>query len=48
VTIPPRQRRTTWLDDARGGLRSIGLEALVVVALSVVALIVAWIAVTVV
>lgn len=48
MTIPPRRQKTSWADDARGGLRSIGLEAMVVVGLGLVALLVAWIAVTVV
>ncbi len=48
MTGPFRRKETSWLDDARGGIRSVGLEALVVVALVLVALIVAWIAVTVV
>jgi hypothetical protein len=44
----PGRRETSWLDDARGGLRSIGLEALVIIALGLVAIIVAWVAITVV
>ncbi|MEA2001419.1 MAG: hypothetical protein U9N84_05975 [Actinomycetota bacterium] len=44
----PGRRETTWLDDVRGGVRSIGLEALVVIALSLIAVIVAWVAITVV
>lgn len=48
MTTPPRREKTSWFDDARGGFRSIGLEALVVVAIALVALVVAWIAVTVV
>ena len=48
MTGPPSRRRTSWVVDARGGVRSIGLEALVVVILIVIAVVVAWIAVTVV
>jgi len=44
----PGRRETNWPDDARGGLRSIGLEALVIVALGLVAVIVAWVAIAVV
>ncbi len=43
-----RRRTTTWVDDARGGLRAIGLEALVVVVIAVAALVVAAIALAVV
>jgi hypothetical protein len=45
VTSP--RRPTTWFDDARGGLRSIVLEALIVVAVGVVAVGIAWIAIAV-
>jgi uncharacterized membrane protein YhfC len=48
VTGPANRRKTSWADDARGGVRSVGLEALVVVVLSAIAMVVAWIAVTVV
>lgn len=48
MTNPPRRQKTSWLGDARGGMRSVGLEALIVVGLGLVALLVAWIAVTVV
>lgn len=48
MTDPPRRRKTSWLDDVFGGLRSIGLEAMVVIVLSLLALLGAWIAVTVV
>lgn len=48
MTGSPDRRGTSWLDDAWGGIRSIGLEALVVVLLSVVALIIAWAVLTVV
>ncbi len=44
----PRRRESSWLDDARGGLRSIGLEALVIIALGLVSAILAWVAITVV
>ena len=42
MTSPPRRRGTSWVDDAWGGLRSIGLEALVVVVLGALAAAVAW------
>ena len=42
------RRTTTWIDDARGGLRAILLEALVVVVIVVVALALAGIAIAVV
>ncbi|MDX2344012.1 MAG: hypothetical protein QNL12_09925 [Acidimicrobiia bacterium] len=48
MTTPPRRRKTSWTDDARGGIRSIGLEAVIVVALGVIAVLIAWVAVTVV
>lgn len=48
MTTPPRREKTSWVEDAVGGLRSIGLEGLVVVCLAAIALAVAWIAVTVV
>ena len=48
MTNSPRRRKTSWLDDVFGGLRSIGLEAMVVILLSLLAVLVAWIAVTVV
>ncbi|MCP4306976.1 MAG: hypothetical protein GY926_14160 [bacterium] len=47
MTTPPRREKTSWVDDALGGLTSIALEALVVLCLAAVALAVAWIAVTV-
>ncbi len=45
---PPARRETSWQDDARGGIRSIGLEALVVIILALVGVIVAWVALAVV
>ncbi len=48
MTGPPRRRRTSWVDDAWGGLRSIGLEALVVVVLGLIAVIIALVVLTVV
>jgi hypothetical protein len=44
----PGRRQTSWVDDARGGIKSVGLEALVVVVLSLVAVILAWVAIAVV
>lgn len=41
---PPGRRVTSWQDDAKGGLRSIGIEALTVVLLVAVAVIVARVA----
>lgn len=41
---PPSRRPTSWQDDAKGGLRSIGIEALTVVLLVAFAVIVAWVA----
>lgn len=48
MTGPSGRRRTSWVDDFWGGVRSIGLEALVVIVLSVIAVLVAWVALTVV
>lgn len=48
MTGPPDRRGTSWVDDTWGGIRSIGLEALVVVVLSLIALIIAWAVLTVV
>ncbi len=48
MTGPPVRRGTSWVDDMWGGIRSIGLEALVVVLLSLIALIIAWAVLTVV
>jgi hypothetical protein len=48
MTLPPGRRVTSWQDDAKGGTRSIGLEVLVVVVLGLVAVILSWVAVTVV
>ena len=48
MTDRPKRRATNWVDDAGGGIRSIGIEALVVVALAVLAFLLAWIVVTVV
>lgn len=44
----PDRRQTSWVDDARGGIKSVGLEALVIVVLSLVGVILAWIALAVV
>ena len=48
MTERPGRRTSSWQEDARGGMRSIGLEALVVLVLALVAVIMAWVAVTVV
>ena len=48
MTTPPRRQKTSWIDDAHGGMRSIGLEAVIVVVLGVIAVLIAWVAVTVV
>lgn len=42
------RRVTSWQDDARGGARSILLEALVVIVLGLLGVIVAWVAIAVV
>jgi hypothetical protein len=42
------RRVTSWQDDARGGMRSIGLEALVVVVFAVLGVLLAWVALAVV
>ena len=47
MTEHPHRRTASWQDDARGGLRSILLEVLVVAALIVLAVALAWVAVTV-
>jgi hypothetical protein len=43
-----RRRSTTWIDDIRGGVRAIWLEALIVVGLVIVAAVAAAIALAVV
>ena len=48
MITPPRRQKTSWIDDARGGMRAIGLETIVVVVLGVIAVLIAWVAVTVV
>ena len=48
MTTPPRRQKTSWVEDARGGIRSIGLEAVIVVVLGLLAVLIAWVAVTVV
>jgi hypothetical protein len=47
VTGRLRPRATTWFDDFRGGLRSIVLEAFVVIVIVFVALVTAAIAIAV-
>lgn len=44
----PGRRQASWADDARGGIKSVGLEVLVVVVLSLTAGILAWVALAVV
>lgn len=48
MTSPTGRRVTSWQDDAGGGIRSIVLEALVVVVLGLLAVVLSWVAVTVV
>jgi hypothetical protein len=42
------RRVTSWQDDAKGGIRSVLLEALVVVVLGLVGVVLAWVATAVV
>jgi hypothetical protein len=45
---PGRSRGATWSEDTRGGVRSIGLEVLIVLAIVLYAAAIAWIAIAVV
>ncbi len=42
------RRVTSWQDDARGGMRSVALEVLVVVVLGLLGVLLAWVATAVV
>jgi hypothetical protein len=48
MTDQPQRRSTSWVDDVIGGIRSVGIEALVVLTLALVAFLLAWVVVTVV
>ena len=48
MTEEPKRRSTSWVDDVTGGIRSVGIEALVVLTLALVAFVLAWVVVTVV